>query len=440
MRRRRSRFSAVVWARARTCDRCARVPYEDRCRSRFLNSTAAEGVQFRASVKQSSGRPMGKTRLGQHLRRAASWLVLAAAFVVGGGAGTVMGEQISATPTPAPASPLALANNILNRWEPIAADAGAHWIGWREMFATQLGAMDVSTLRSLDRLKIETSDSAAVAYARFAQAVRGAEMQTYQHAVAGKVRAKLGSPADDQVFVPIVPCRIVDTRNVGGPIAAGTTRNFRFYSIGSSDDWSTQGGIAGPSTVTCPGTVLPAGGVYGPSAAVITVTVVSPTAAGNWIIWGGANPIPTVSALNWTGPGQILANTTAVPFGGRNGTGPGGGILDFAVSYNGPSGSAQFVADVVGYFVITQATALDCFETAVASAPASTLSAPSFVTSPSCPAGYSVVGGNCDTDNRFGSILEGAYRQASVSAWTCEYDSEGPNIYATSICCRAPGL
>ena len=32
-------------------------------------------------------------------------------------------------------------------------------------------------------------------------------------------------------------------------------------------------------------------------------------------------------------------------------------VQDFAVAYNGPSGSAQFVADVVGYMVENQATA-----------------------------------------------------------------------------------
>jgi hypothetical protein len=81
--------------------------------------------------------------------------------------------------------------------------------------------------------------------------------------------------------------------------------------------------------------VNPNGGA--PSAAVITVSVVSPAAAGNWVLWGGANPMPTASSLNWSA-GQTLANTTVVGAGGRTGSGPGGAIQDFAVAYNGPSG------------------------------------------------------------------------------------------------------
>jgi hypothetical protein len=76
----------------------------------------------------------------------------------------------------------------------------------------------------------------------------------------------LGSPVGDG-FSSRTPCRIVDTRSVGGPILAGTTRNFLFYSTGAADDWSGQGGVAGPSGSTCPG-ILPNGGFFSPSAAV----------------------------------------------------------------------------------------------------------------------------------------------------------------------------
>ena len=139
-----------------------------------------------------------------------------------------------------------LANEILNRWEPVAVQAGAHSAAWREIFATQLTAIDVSILRGIERLKISESGNANTSYAQFAQAVRSAEMQSYMLAISGKGHMKLGSVTTDQVFIPITPCRIIDTRNVGGPISAGTTRNFNFYSTGAADDWSGQGGIAGP--------------------------------------------------------------------------------------------------------------------------------------------------------------------------------------------------
>src|SRR5947208_3599493 len=70
-----------------------------------------------------------------------------------------------------------------------------------------------------------------------------AVMKTVDHAapLSEKVNEKAaGGP--DLVYVPITPCRIVDTRNVGGPISAGNQANFFYYSDTAGFSWSTQGG------------------------------------------------------------------------------------------------------------------------------------------------------------------------------------------------------
>jgi len=51
----------------------------------------------------------------------------------------------------------------------------------------------------------------------------------------------LGSNTQDFVYTPVTPCRIIDTRLVGGPISAGTYRNF--YATGVN--FSGQGGTSG---------------------------------------------------------------------------------------------------------------------------------------------------------------------------------------------------
>ena len=219
----------------------------------------------------------------------------------------------------------AIVNQILNRWEPLAAQAGEHHGAWRDVFATQLATLDFGVLLRLNDLK--PSQDPRASYARFEQVMRGAQVRAFEVARKGPAFApKFGSTTSDQVFVPIGPCRIVDTRNVGGPIAAGTTRNYLFYADGADYDWSAQGGTPGSASTVCPGTYFP-GSSQGPSAAVVTLTVVGPSGAGNWIAWGGANPKPTTSALNWNA-GDIAANTTFVPAGGRSGTGPGGVVRD----------------------------------------------------------------------------------------------------------------
>jgi hypothetical protein len=355
---------------------------------------------------------------------------------------TIAEQRNAGVETVRSSDPVIVANDILNRWEPIAIAALAHSPVWREMFATQLTAMEVAVLRSIDAVKADRTD-AKTSYARFAQAVRAAEAESFRLARSSKGRMKLDSTTTDQVFVPIVPCRIVDTRNAGGPIAAGSTRNFFFYATNAADDWSTQGGVAGPTGTTCPGTILPNGGVYAPSAAVVTITVVSPSAAGNWVVWGGEDPIPTASALNWTGPGQILANTTVIPEGGRVGTGSGGPIFDFAVRYNGPTGSAQFVADVVGYLVKNQATALDCYESPVQSIDATGSTGITQVFSDGCSPGWTQTAGNCDGDAFSLDVVIDAVGAPYPSAnWLCRFfhrDNGAAHIHASSVCCRVPG-
>jgi hypothetical protein len=79
--------------------------------------------------------------------------------------------------------------------------------------------------------------------------------------------SSLGDSQADLVYTPVTPCRIIDTRLAGGPIAAGTTRSFRVAGTSYSD----QGG----SATTC-------GVPVGPTtAAVINFVAVNPGGAGN---------------------------------------------------------------------------------------------------------------------------------------------------------------
>lgn len=51
--------------------------------------------------------------------------------------------------------------------------------------------------------------------------------------------ALLGSTTADLVYTPLAPCRIADTRTVGGPITSGTSRGFHGY---TATNFATQGG------------------------------------------------------------------------------------------------------------------------------------------------------------------------------------------------------
>ena len=122
-----------------------------------------------------------------------------------------------------------LAGRILSRWAPVAQAAGADLALWQEQFTTQFGLMSVQNLQTLDRLQVQSDASAATNLAQVAKVFRSVMLMAYMDGVAGKGNLKLGSTTTDQVFIPITPCRVVDTRNVGGPISFGAARNFNFY-------------------------------------------------------------------------------------------------------------------------------------------------------------------------------------------------------------------
>jgi hypothetical protein len=279
------------------------------------------------------------------------------------------------------------------------------------------------------------SESANASYKEFTQMFVSAQANIIDQSVleSDKVRSKLGFATTDLVFRATAPCRIVDTRNVGGPIVAGTTRNFYYYSTIGANSWAGQGGQPGSSVSACPGTVITSQGGYlgsaAPRAAALTITAVNTTAAGNFVVWGGQGPPPTSSVLNWTA-GQVIADTVPVPWGGEI-----SGALDFAVRYNGPSGQADVVVDVIGYFTVNWATALECVDTALVTTPISAGNLGEAV-SPACPSTYTIVGGSCLIAG--GGWLNNSRR--TVNGWGCEaYGVTADFVSANARCCRVPG-
>jgi hypothetical protein len=142
----------------------------------------------------------------------------------------------------------------------------------------------------------------------------------------------LGDSQADLVYTPVTPCRIIDTRLAGGPIAGGTTRSFRV----TGGDLSSQGG----SPTGCG---IPSGAA---TAAVVNFIAVNPAGPGDLRITPFGTPMPTASILNYAAvTGLNIAN------------GPTVAICDLAVApcssdftIQADGAATQVVADVQGYF------------------------------------------------------------------------------------------
>jgi hypothetical protein len=140
------------------------------------------------------------------------------------------------------------------------------------------------------------------------------------------------------VYTPVTPCRIVDTRQGGGPIAGGTQRNFV---VTGNTGFVAQGGNAA-------GCGLPTGLA---TSVMFNFTAVNMTGAGNARAWAVASPQPAppnASILNF---GQVaglgaIANGIAVPICDPAATSCAAGELRVQID----GASANMVIDVVGFF------------------------------------------------------------------------------------------
>ena len=139
--------------------------------------------------------------------------------------------------------------------------------------------------------------------------------------VAGYVATPVSSPAPNGLYTPVVPKRVLDTRDGTGGVPVGA--------VG-------EGGVV---TVRVNGQAgLPASGV---AAVVLNVTVTGATAPSYLTVWPAGVAQPVASNLNYVA-GQTVPNRVIVQVG-SHGT-PGW------VSFYNAAGSTQVIADIGGWF------------------------------------------------------------------------------------------
>jgi hypothetical protein len=152
-------------------------------------------------------------------------------------------------------------------------------------------------------------------------------MQDAAAAAAMGLRSTLvvAPPPTPLTFVPMTPCRIVDTRGNGQTGAFGTPQM----------NANTSRTIPVPTHPTCTG--IPAtAGAYSLN---ITVTNTGSGSFGYLQVWPTGQSQPTSSTLNYPGAGATLANAAVVPAGTS-------GSIDL---FSG-NASADVIIDINGYY------------------------------------------------------------------------------------------
>lgn len=232
----------------------------------------------------------------------------------------------------------------------------------------------------------------------------------------------LGALDQDLVFKPLTACRIVDTRVVGGPIAAGSSREFLAVASSAGANFTSQGG----SNTNC-GTAD-----AGASAVLLNVTVVAPAMAGAATVYKRGDPLPAVTTMQFHA-GQLLSAHVVTPIPNPL------AIRDFVIH---SQVAADYLVDVVGLFTVPGATNLDCIDTAIQSFTIGpNLSA--FFNNPACPAGYRATTPYCFA-GASGVFSKGMGFNSNTPelptfcAWQ-NTTAASQSVLGGNVCCRVPG-
>ncbi len=145
----------------------------------------------------------------------------------------------------------------------------------------------------------------------------------------------IGDAESELLFVPVSPCRILDTRLAGGALTPGVIRSFEV--VGTAN-FAGQGGNAA-------GCGVPQGAAFPLAASVVVNFVaVGPAGPGHLEAWEFGQPIPTASVINYANvPGLNIANGVVVPIAGVS-------SVDKDMHIRANVSGTHVVADVTGYF------------------------------------------------------------------------------------------
>ena len=207
----------------------------------------------------------------------------------------------------------------------------------------------------------------------------------------------LGASTSHLTFVPLPPCRIIDTRLGGGILSPGEIRTFQVAGI---TEFPPQGGNMGGCGVP-PGSAEPVA-----AAVMINLVAIDPTGKGNLAAWAFGQPEPLASSINFQKIGMNVANGLIVPIAGTSGV---QGDLNIKANFS----ATHIVADVTGYFTrfpIEQFEATQKTITEVVNGPAVDLSAGACTEVSSC------------------TITSGATGKVIVRAWAQIQLDHGTNV------------
>lgn len=302
-----------------------------------------------------------------------------------------------------------LAQGIVQQWADTA--------GQRYRLSAQDWAKRMApTLRHADIANLERAAS-SIDFDQMNRELLGGAVPTKSVVPASLAKTSGVSSGTDLVFTPVTACRIVDTRLVGGPIAADGTRDFAAF---TATDFTSQGGAAGDCGIP-----------ENASAVIVKVTSVLPAGNGYLTAYPSGESRPLASSLNYTAH-QVTSNEAVIRL-----CRPGCAAQFTLYSY----AQGDVVVDVAGYYMEPVAKALDC--TVAQQVGNLDLLSGLQTRSVSCPAGYTATGGGCGGPLGIGvSNSQPLVSAGQPTGWSCGLVGSLLSVISYQVsatCCRTPG-
>lgn len=301
-----------------------------------------------------------------------------------------------------------LAEDILREWSPEAAKTYRMTSSeWATRMGPTLAGADIANLeRAASAGDLQSMNLALLGNAR-----------TLANPTPGATAAKIGTAGSDLVYTPLTPCRIVDTRVIGGPIATNGSRSFAAF---TATNFASQGGDF--SNCNLPANV---------SAISVKITASNPIGNGYFTVFPSNEVKPLASSLNYLASLDISNEShfrLCRP----------GCTTQFTVYSLLQS---DLVIDVNGYFAEPEATELDC--TVAQQTGNLDLLGGLQPRSVSCPTGYTATGGGCGGVLGIGvSNSQPVVTGGQPSGWSCDLVGSLLSVLSYQVnatCCRIPG-
>lgn len=310
--------------------------------------------------------------------------------------------------TATPAERGALIRSFIRKWGGHAERVyGVDVRAWSQRMVPAFAYGDPDNLR--DAVRRDTFEGAIAA-------LNGRAARVDERALARSpiVARALGDLAQDLVFTPVQPCRIVDTRIAQGAVAAGQVRSYR---AAGRTSYTDQGG----SATNC--------GLENevPGAVMLSVTAVAPAQAGYATVFTAGALVPGTASVNYVA-GAVVNNAVVVRVPNPATT------YDFSIySY----AASDYVVDIIGYFAAPRATALSCVDSGTASTTIG-IGATGQVTAPACPPGYTATQLDCESGSWGMPIIFSSLRGGGICGARNNSNVASP-LTASRRCCRVPG-